>query len=120
MPNPNGYTMDSYDEMPTRLELAIALFTRSANSEAIGSVHARSIRVPTIENCTIDALAEHSGLSVNKVIVQLLQVALDEVFQGMPQDERDQVFHRRARFLGEVVTSSANGSQFDQAQKGDL
>lgn len=120
MPNPNGYTMESYDETPTRLEQTIALFTRTANSEAIGSVHARSIRVPTIENCTIDALAEHSGLSANKVIVLLLQVALDEVFQGMPEDERDQVFQRRARLLGQFVSDAGKGGEFLQAEKGDL
>lgn len=94
--------LDSYDEMPTRLEMAVALFTRTATSEALGSVHARSIRIPSIENVTIEALAQHSGLSFNKVVVQLLEVALDEVFQAMPAEQRAQVLAKRGALMKEM------------------
>jgi hypothetical protein len=90
---------ESYDEMPTRLEMAVALFTRTASSDAQGSVHARSVRIPTIENLTIDALAKYSGLSANKVICQLLEVALDEVFQGFTDEQRQAVFDIRRELL---------------------
>ena len=96
---PEGVQLQSYDDQPTRLEMAVALFTRSATSEAFGSVHARSVRIPTIENVTIEALAQFSGLSVNKVIVQLLEVALDEVFQAMTAEQRTQVFAKRVELL---------------------
>ena len=96
-------TLDSYNELPSRLEMAIALFTKTATSDGFGSVHARSVRIPTIENVTIDALAEYSGLSANKVICQLLEVALDEVFQGMTEQQRGDVFKIRSKHLGKVV-----------------
>ena len=99
---PSGVQLQSYDDMPTRLEMAVALFTRTATSEAMGSVHARSVRIPSIENVTIEALAQYSGLSVNKVIVQLLEVALDEVFQAMTEEQRAQVFAKRGALMKEM------------------
>jgi hypothetical protein len=91
--------IDSYHEMPTRLEMAVALFNRTATSDGNGFVHARSVRIPTIENVTIDALAKHSGLSANKVICQLLEVALDEVFQAFTDEQRQAVFDIRRELL---------------------
>lgn len=102
-PLPEGVCLESYNEMPTRLEMAVGLFTKTATSDATGSVHARSIRIPSIENITIDALAKYSGLSANKVIVELLQVALDEVFQGMSEEHRRAIFKIRGQMLMELV-----------------
>lgn len=95
--------LESYQEMPSRLEMAISLFTRNAKSEGNAVVHARSVRLPTIENVTIEALAKYSGLSVNKVIVQLLEVALDEVFQGFDEKERAEIFKIRGQIYGQMA-----------------
>lgn len=95
--------INTYDEVPTRLEMALALFTRTGTSEGIGSVHSRSVRIPTIANYTIEALAEYSGLSVNKVIVQLLEVALDEVCQGMTEEQRTGLFAIRSKHLSKEL-----------------
>jgi hypothetical protein len=99
----SGAQLDSYTDQPTRLEMAISLFTRTGTSEFSGSVHARSIRIPSTENVTIDALAKYSGLSANKVICQLLEVALDEVFQGFSEDQRAQVFAIRGDMMKAVA-----------------
>lgn len=99
--------MQSYQDVPTRLEMAIALFTRNATSEAQSNVHARSIRIPSIENLTIEALAKYSGLSVNKVIVQLLEVALDEVFTGMDSKQRAELFAIRGQMMKDLIPAGA-------------
>lgn len=117
----NAPILDSYNEPPTRLEMAIALFTKTATGEGVGTVHARSVRIPTIENVTIEALAQYSGLSVNKVIVQLLEVALDEVFQGFTEDQRREVFALRGKLL--MARLDENGYPDlggDQAKEGDI
>lgn len=101
-PMPEGYAasvMQSYDEMPSRLEMAISLFTKTGTSEAMGSVQPISVRIPSIEFVTIEALAEYSGLSKNKVIVQLLEVALDEVFQGLKDEQRAEIFQIRGKLM---------------------
>lgn len=99
----NQATLTSYDEMPSRLEMAVDLFTNKASSDTIGAVRAYSIRVPLLEDATIKALHVYSGQTQNKVIVQLLQVALDEVFQAMPEADRESIFKLRASFLGETA-----------------
>lgn len=116
------HQLDSYDDMPTRLEMAVALFTRNATSDGQGSVHARSIRIPTIENMTIDALAKYSGLSSNKVICQLLEVALDEVFQGFTADQREAVFAIRGEMLKALPRDKNGFSDVggEDAAKGEI
>ena len=99
--------LQSYDEAPSRLDMAIGLFTRQATSDLVGSVHARSVRIPTIENATIEALAQFSGLSVNKVICSLLEVALDEVFQGLKDEPRAEIFRIRSAVLQRLDGSHA-------------
>ena len=108
--------LTSYDEMPSRLEMAVDLFTNKASSETIGAVRAYSIRVPLIEDATIKALHVYSGQTQNKVIVQLLQVALDEVFQTMPEADRDSIFKLRASILGQT----AHEVDQPQAEKGEM
>lgn len=107
--------LQSYQEPPSRLDMAIGLFTRQATSEGIGSVHARSVRIPTIENATIEALAQFSGLSVNKVICSLLEVALDEVFQGLKDEHRAEIFRLRAAVLQRLATGA-----LQQAEQGEI
>lgn len=110
----------SYDEMPTRLEMAIQLFTRQGSSEASGGVHARSVRIPTIENVTIEALAQYSGLSVNKVICQLLEVALEEVFQGLKDDQREEVIEIRSKLLRTLTDETGYLKPQPQAVAGEI
>lgn len=93
------HVLQSYDDMPTRLEMANALFTRKGTSEGVGAVRARSIRLPLIEHYTIEALASYSGLSANKTIVELIQVALDEVFQSFSSEEREAIFTIRSGLM---------------------
>lgn len=95
--------LTSYDELPTRLEIATALLTNKATSESMGAVRPYSIRVPLIEDATIKALHVYSGLSQNKVIVELLKVALDSVFQEMSEEDREQIFKLRGNILGETA-----------------
>jgi hypothetical protein len=93
----------SYSEMPTKLEMAISLFQKLGTSEGIGSVHPISVRIPTIEYSSIQAMSKHAGLSVNKVIVELLQVGLDEVWQGLNDENRRNLVAIRAELLRKLV-----------------
>jgi len=109
-------TLISYDENPSRLDMAVSLFTNNSSSDAVGPVRAYSIRVPLLEDATIKALHVYSGQTQNKVIVQLLQVALDEVFQAMDESDRESIFKLRAGFLGDTV----NEVDQSQASEGEI
>lgn len=109
----------TYDEIPTRLDMAVSLFSRRGTSEGVGSVHARSVRIPTIENATIEAIAQHSGHSVNKVICELLAVALDEVTRSLPQEDWEEISAIRSK----LITSLVEQGQLEglpQAEKGEI
>jgi len=120
-----SHQLESYDNPPTRLEMAVGLFTRSATSDAQGNVHARSVRIPSIENVTIEALAKYSGLSVNKVIVQLLEVALDEVFSAFSDKQRAELFAIRGQMLKDMIPAGSTYPAFPElggepAAKGEI
>lgn len=107
---------DSYTEQPTKLEMAISLFQKLGTSEGIGSVHPVSVRIPTIEYSSIQAMAKHSGLSVNKVIVELLQVALDEVWQGLDHDNRRALVQVRTEMIDKLIAPGAS----EGSKKGEI
>ena len=105
---------NSYTAQPTKLEMAISLFQKLGTSEGVGSVHPVSVRLPTIEFASVQALAKHSGLSLNKVFVELLQVALDEVWQALDEDNRKALTQIRSEVLDKLLQpgqsqSSKNG-----------
>lgn len=114
--------LQSYSETPTRLEMAVALFSKRATSEAIGSVHTRTVRIPTIEDVSIQALALHSGLSINKVIVQLLEVALDEVWAGMSDEDHKELIRIRGQLLTKMIAPDGTlpVQEFEQAVAGEI
>lgn len=105
-----------YDEPPTALEHAINMFERNGSSETIGSVHAMSIRLESVQYSTIEALARFSGMSRNKVISTLLGVALDEVWQGMDEKNRAGVQAIRSLLLSEIFSAPT----FAMADKGEI
>lgn len=106
-----------YDEPPTKLEMLVDQVSKSASSEAIGSVHSISVRVPTIPFSTIQAIAKHSGMSMNKTIVALIDVALDELWKGLSEDDCAQIQSLRAGFLRNLVESTDDHLQ---ATKGEI
>jgi hypothetical protein len=96
---PEGDKLEGFSTPPTHLDMAIAQFTKKGSSEFEGSLHAMSVRIPSIEAATIEALAKYSGLSKNKVFVLLLEVALDEVFQGLPDEDKQDICRIRYDLL---------------------
>ena len=108
-----------YDEPPTKLEMVLALFQRQGKSEGVGSVHPISVRIPTIPFTTIQALAEHSGLSVNKTICELVDVALAEIWQGMDEENQEAVSAIRSRIIGQLIDRGALEAPA-QAGEGDI
>lgn len=116
---PPGYRPDGYDEPPTKLEMAIGLFQKLGTSEAVGTVHPISIRVPTMEFTSIQAMAKHAGLSVNKVVIELLQVALDEVWQGLNEENRNALFAIRNELITGLFTPDGE-MKAEVSKKGEI
>lgn len=108
---------EDLNEEPTKMEMLVGLVSKSAKSEAMGSVHPISVRIPTIPFTTIQAISKHSGMSMNKTIVWLLDAALDEVMKEISNEDREEIEKLRSDFLAPIVFG--NGTQ-EQPQKGDI
>jgi hypothetical protein len=105
-----------YDEEPTKMEMLVGQVAKSAKAESIGSVHPISVRIPTIPFTTIQAISKHSGMSMNKTIVSLLDVALDELWKQLDQQDQDDIARLRSDFIQGVLSSGAQA----QADKGEI
>lgn len=108
-----------YDEPPTKLESLVGQLAKTMTAETIGSVHAISVRVPTIPYTTIQALSHHSGLSMNKLIVSLIDVALDEVWQQLSEEDQQRISELRSGYIKNVLVD-AQLKMPAQAEKGEV
>lgn len=106
-----------YDEPPTKLEVLVSMVGKTATSETVGSVHPISVRIPTIAYTTIQAISHHSGMSMNKTICQLLDVALDELWGQLAEEDRERVSELRSGYLRNIL---AAGEKAAQAEKGEV
>lgn len=110
-------TTTTYDgEQPTRLDVLLALLQKNGTAESIGSVHALSVRVPTMDFAMIEALAAHSGLSRNKIVCHLLAVALSEVWSGLDLESQAAVQKLNSVIARQLILSLDLG----QADKGEI
>lgn len=88
-----------------RLEATISLFSKTATIQEIGMNVSTSVRIPAVAHATCKALSQHSAQSMNRVLVELLEVGLELVLEGMPDGDRDEVLKLRAPILHELIKS---------------
>lgn len=96
----------SFDsEVPSNLDVLVGMVSKTASEEHFGWLQSISIRMPMSIACTFDALSQHSGQSRNKLIVKSLQVALDQLWENMPEDERIHLEGLRAKLMQDRMSS---------------
>lgn len=106
---------------PTKLEMFLAEIQKTGTSESVGSVHSVTVRLPSVEFATIEALCRTSGLARNKVIVNLIQVALDEMWQGVDPEMRDVIAGLQGIVLRDLVQDEdGNVKVLDNAKQGEI
>ena len=96
------------ESFPTELEQAVGLFSKRAQQDEMGAAKSMTVRVPWIVYASIKALSDHSGLSVNRVAVQLFRTGLEVVGENLPDEDAHQVESLRAAILAELVASGAS------------
>lgn len=57
-------------------DILVALVSKAGVKEVIGNLHPVSLRMPTVEFCTVEAIAKHSGQSRNRIINQMISVSI--------------------------------------------
>lgn len=105
----------------TKLDMVVALLEKTGKSEASTSVHPISVRIPTFDYANIEAMAQHSGLSRNKIICQLLDLALSEVWTALDEENGEAINKLRMKIYMEMVGPHLEGIEnLPQAEKGEV
>lgn len=106
---------------PTKLAMFLTEVQKNGVSETSTSVHSVTVRMPSITFTTVEALARVSGMARNKVIVNLLDVAIDEMWKGLDAETRDVVASLQGIVLSELMhDDKGNIKHLDQAKKGEV
>ena len=107
------------NETITRLDHVVGMLEKRANTDHIGAVHPISVRLPIITAATIDAFAQHSGHSKNKIMIELLELAIEEVTSAISDDDGEHIENLRSKILGEMVGPMDSPNKFSQATVDD-
>lgn len=85
------------------------------------SVHALSLRLPTYDYATIEAIAQHSAVSRNKIVGQLLELAINEVFAAIDDETGKALNELRNKIYMDMVSSHLTGQEkLPQSEQGEL
>lgn len=111
----NYLATDELNEMPSELEQTVSLLVKSGTQQEVGVSSALSLRLPLLVHSTLKAMAEHSGLSVNRVAVQILRVGIDAVGESLPDEDAQTISGIRDRLMFEAL----HGNKFDNLRPED-
>lgn len=79
-------------EASEKLEMFLSEIKKTGASESAGSVHSVTVRLPSGDFSSIEGLTRYSGMARNKVIVNLLQIGLERVLNGLDQETKTSIF----------------------------
>jgi hypothetical protein len=91
----------STDEV-SKMDLLMSLFHNKGSSEFSGVVKSLTVRIPIGDFSSIEAFSRHTGMSKNKVIVRLLEVALDSCIKGLDSKNRAEFDQLQSQVLNEM------------------
>lgn len=106
-------------ETITRLDHVVGMIEKRANTENIGAMQSISVRLPIVAAATVEAFAKHSGRSKNKVLIELLELAIEEVTAALSDKDCLSVLDLRSKILFEMVGDPENPNVLEQAKAGD-
>lgn len=86
----------------SKAEFLIAQFQKEGKSEFSGLVKGITCRLPIPQYSAIEALHRHSGMSKNKVIVELLDVALEIAIRGLDRANRKSFNQHQSDVLAQL------------------
>lgn len=94
-------TIQFDSEEPDAFAMLEAMVTKTGNVEGTGTLHSVSIRLPTVEFVTVEALARHSGQSRNKIVVQMIKACIERLNAEMSNDDLEAVQSIRSDLFGQ-------------------
>lgn len=89
----------SHPDEPTKLEMFVAEIQKTAVSGGHGVVQSVTVRLPLVDFATIEALSRAGGMARNKVIVKLLESAIQEMWTELSPEMHEIVSGLQASIL---------------------
>lgn len=102
-----------HPDEPTKMEMFVAEIQKTGSSEGWGVVHSVTLRIPSVDFATIEALSRAGAMPRNKVIVSLLESAIQEMWSELSPDMHETVSSLQATILQGL-------SQGEMSKKGDI
>lgn len=111
------HEIESFDvEPPTHMDILVGMIRKTSHEEAFGWLSSTTVRMPIVTACTIDAMAQYSGQSRNKIMVKALEAALDQVWEQLPEKEREELEEVRSKLLTERIASFEKGEKQESGE----
>lgn len=111
------HEIESFDvEAPTNLDMLVGMIRKTADERQLGWIQSISIRMPVVLASTIDALAQYSAQSRNKLIVKALETAFDQVWEQLPDQERTDIERIRSEFLSSKIAAFEKGDKNESGE----
>lgn len=105
-----------------KLEMFLSEIKKTGTSESAGSVHSVTVRLPTSDFSSIEGLARFSGMARNKVIVNLLQVGIEQVLNGLDQETKNSVFDHAKAVIHDLYHDEKGNltKNLEQSKRGEI
>lgn len=99
------------DDEITNLHMALSLFSKTGSIEEVGSCVSTSIRLPLGTHTDCKAIAQHSGQSLNRVIIQLVLVGLDSVMECLPEADIKAINRLHSQIINAYFEDEFKGTE---------
>lgn len=106
-------------ESITRLDHVLGILEKRASSEFHGAMHPISVRLPIVTAATVDAFAKHSGHSKNRILIELLELAIEEVTSQISDEDGACISKLRSKILQDLVGTAEHPNQLPQFTEED-
>lgn len=86
-------------EAMTRVDHVLSMIQKQTPPEGGGLTYPLSLRLPIVLAAQITAFAQHSGQSKNRIVIELLELAIEEVAPQLSDEDSGQIQALLSKFL---------------------
>jgi hypothetical protein len=90
-------------EEPTSFDVLEGMISKTATTEYTGALRSISVRFPLVDYCTVEAMSQYSGQSKNKIVIQMVSVAIERLNQELPKADLKAIQAIRSKLIGEML-----------------
>ena len=98
---------------PTNFQVFMAEVNKTAKTESIGVYHQVPFRMARWNFARLEGLRNHMGEPRNKVLNSLIEIALDQVYEKMTDEQKAVYEEIQSLTLADTIKSVESGDEKD-------